>query len=129
MAGHHDQVISLDFSPDGTRLVSGSLDHTLQMWPFVSSPSPEMLCDKITHNMSDEQWDNNVSRQIDNIPVCPGQPSADDAVSLERRADRADPVAVSAAARYQPARADERPNRSATHMKLAARIHFPPEFP
>ena len=75
-------MISLDFSPDGTKLLSGSLDHTLRMWPVVSSPSPEMLCDKITHNMSDEQWNNNVSRQIDNIPVCPGLQKADDSGSL-----------------------------------------------
>ncbi len=78
LSGHHEQVISLDFSPDGTKLVSGSLDHTLRMWPVVSSPSPEMLCDKITHNMSDEQWNNHVSRQIDNIPVCPRLPKAND---------------------------------------------------
>jgi hypothetical protein len=43
------------------------------------SPSPEALCAKITHNMSDEQWDRVVSPVIDYIEVCPNLPEADDA--------------------------------------------------
>jgi len=45
----------------------------------VPSPSPEALCDKLTHNMSREQWNAWVSRDIDYIEVCPGLPDAEHA--------------------------------------------------
>ncbi|CAE7208581.1 unnamed protein product [Rhizoctonia solani] len=32
LEGHTDRVICLDFSPDGTRIVSGSIDKTLRIW-------------------------------------------------------------------------------------------------
>jgi WD40 repeat protein len=51
LTGHTQGVFSLDFSPDGTKLLSGSEDHTLRVWP-VPAASPEVLCDKLTHNMS-----------------------------------------------------------------------------
>ena len=35
LTGHEDYVHALDFSPDGTRLVSASGDHTLRIWDSV----------------------------------------------------------------------------------------------
>ena len=32
MQGHHDWVCSVQFSPDGGFLVSGSLDRTVRVW-------------------------------------------------------------------------------------------------
>ncbi|CUA75672.1 putative WD repeat-containing protein all2124 [Nostoc sp, PCC 7120] [Rhizoctonia solani] len=32
LKGHTDAVLSVNFSPDGTRLVSGSRDHTIRIW-------------------------------------------------------------------------------------------------
>ena len=32
VAGHTDEVISVDFSPDGKRFVSGSRDKLLKIW-------------------------------------------------------------------------------------------------
>ena len=78
LTGHTEGVVSLDFSPDGTKLVSGSADHTLRMWP-VPKPSPEALCDKLTHNMSHQQWNTWVSPAIDYIKVCPNLPISDSA--------------------------------------------------
>ena len=77
LTGHAEGVWSLDFSPDGTKLLSGSNDHTLRMWP-VPKPSPEALCDKLTHNMSRQQWNDRVSPAIDYIKVCPDLPVAPD---------------------------------------------------
>ena len=71
-------VTSLDFSPDGTKLLSASADRTLRIWP-VPTASPDPLCAKLTHNMSRHQWNEWVSPTIDYITVCPGLPIADDA--------------------------------------------------
>ena len=36
--------------------------------------TPQMLCDKLTANMSHQQWKDWVSADIDYITVCPGLP-------------------------------------------------------
>ena len=52
---HHGAVMSLQFSPDGTRLLSASGDNTLRIWP-VLPPDPDLLCDKLAHVMTHDQW-------------------------------------------------------------------------
>ena len=37
LSGHTSSVSSVAFSPDGTRLASGSLDSTINIWDIVSS--------------------------------------------------------------------------------------------
>lgn len=78
LTGHTGRVTDLDFSPDGTELISTGDDHTKRRWP-ISAPSPETLCAKLTHNMSREQWKQVVAPEIDYIAPCPGLPDADDA--------------------------------------------------
>ena len=55
LTGHKSSVGSLYFSPDGTRLLSASDNDTIRIWP-VLRPSTELLCAKLPHNMSREQW-------------------------------------------------------------------------
>ena len=78
--GHTAGVTSLDFSPDGTRLLSASRDDTLRLWP-VPPLSPDAsrnrLCAILTHNMSREQWKNSLPPEIGYIKVCPDLPEAD----------------------------------------------------
>ncbi|MGV0746224.1 nSTAND1 domain-containing NTPase [Mycolicibacterium sp. XJ870] len=74
LIGHTDVVESVAFSPDGTRIVSGSTDGTLRVWPGVARASD--LCDKLTNNMSREQWSESVSPDIDYVEVCPDLPTA-----------------------------------------------------
>ncbi|HEV7854736.1 MAG TPA: TIR domain-containing protein [Mycobacterium sp.] len=72
LTGHTDDVDSVVFTPDGQRLVSGSTDGTVRVWPAVAGPKD--LCDKLTANMSYNQWKEWVSPDIDYIKVCPDLP-------------------------------------------------------
>jgi WD40 repeat protein len=73
-------ITSLEFSPDGTKLLSASDDHTLRLWPVAAHSADaarDTLCTKLTHNMTREQWKNLISPQIDYIKVCPDLPEAE----------------------------------------------------
>ncbi len=93
LLGHKGAVSSVAFSPDGTRIVSGSDDHTLRLWPAVASPTD--LCNKLTANMSHQQWRDWVSPHIHYIQVCPNLPGARRqsqlSTSQARRLRRCDP--------------------------------------
>jgi WD40 repeat protein len=67
-----NSVSSIASSPDGRQLVSGSLAHTLRLWP--GSPVPAELCAKLTTSPSDKQWKRWVAPDIPSVPVCPGLP-------------------------------------------------------
>ncbi len=58
LTGHKSSVGSLYFSPDGTRLLSASDNDTIRIWPRSAALHETLLCAKLTHNMSREQWQN-----------------------------------------------------------------------
>ena len=73
LKGHTEGVIHVVFSPDGHRLATGSYDTTVRLWPAVASP--DMLCAKLTANMSHQQWREWVSPDIEYQQVCPNLPT------------------------------------------------------
>lgn len=73
--GHEGQVVSVAVSPDFTRIVSGSFDGTVRIWPNPSpKPPADALCAKLVTTMSRDHWTQWVSPQIPYQDPCPGLP-------------------------------------------------------
>lgn len=73
LGGHERSVRYVKVSLDGRRIVSSANDDTIRIWPGPAA-WPELLCDKLTANMSRPQWKEWVSPDIDYMPQCPGLP-------------------------------------------------------
>ncbi len=65
---------SVAYSPDGGRIVSGSSDMTLRLWPAAPKVWADELCAKLTRNMRCKEWREWVSADIDYVEQCPGLP-------------------------------------------------------
>ena len=65
-------IFNVGFTSDGKRLVATGGHQELFHWPVAVTA--EMLCDKLTANMSHEQWREWVSPDIGYITLCPGLP-------------------------------------------------------
>ncbi len=73
MRGHEARINSAIFSPDGTKIVSGSDDMTLRIWPASNNWAAE-LCNKLTRNMTHQEWRTWVSTDIKYAIQCPSLP-------------------------------------------------------
>jgi len=72
-SGPNGTILGIAFSADGQRLASASYDN-VRIWPLIATP--QMLCDKLTANMSHKQWREWISadQDIGYRELCPGVP-------------------------------------------------------
>lgn len=79
LPGHLAQVVSVAISGDGSRIVSGSVDGTVRIWPNPPGISlTQALCGKLTTTISRRNWDEWISKEIPYQDVCPGLPPTPD---------------------------------------------------
>jgi WD40 repeat protein len=79
IVGQLDDIVGLAFSPDGNLLLVGDRSGTMRMRP--GRPDEAALCDRLTTNMSHQQWRDWVSPDFEYVETCPGLPIAADVAS------------------------------------------------
>jgi hypothetical protein len=73
LTGNWNRVLTVAFSADGKRIISGGGDGTLRLWPAFPD-AVSALCAKLSTNLGRKQWRDWVSPDIDYIKACNGLP-------------------------------------------------------
>jgi WD40 repeat protein len=69
--GHESQVVSVAVSRDGRRIVSGSADGSVRVWPNLPVGSAsDAMCKKLTTPITDAEWQLWVSPNLPFQPTC-----------------------------------------------------------
>jgi WD40 repeat protein len=74
LEGHQDWVHGVAFSPDDKWIVSAGADDSLRLWPAPTDDLTGLVCNKLTTNMSHQQWRQWVSWMIWYQKLCPTLP-------------------------------------------------------
>jgi len=61
---HTSWVQTIAFSPDGQKLIAGCRDNLIRVWPTNTKKMAEQICPKISRNMSSEEWNRFVAKDI-----------------------------------------------------------------
>lgn len=69
-------VLGLAMSPDGKLIASSDADGSVRLWPGRAAWA-DLLCAKLTRNMSRQAWRDNVSARIDYVRQCEKLPVPD----------------------------------------------------
>ena len=63
-------VWDVDFSPDDKYLVVGTRGGVLKKWAVSNADLSEQICQHLTRNMTEEEWDRYVSDEVDYRTTC-----------------------------------------------------------
>lgn len=68
---HESWVKSLAFSPDGKKLISSSqLNNAIFQWPATTEIMAEQMCNYITKNMTQQEWNSYVASDVPYEKTC-----------------------------------------------------------
>ena len=71
----HDQsVSSVAFTPDRKYLASGSFDNTVRLWIARTEDLADMVCQKVLHNLTMQEWQQFMGDDIPYEQTCPNLP-------------------------------------------------------
>ena len=72
---HNQSVTSVAFTPDGKYLASGSYDNTVRLWIASTDMLAEMVCQKVSRNLTMQEWQQFMGDDIPYEQTCPNLPS------------------------------------------------------
>jgi hypothetical protein len=79
MNAHYAYTLGVEFSADGQQLLSTGADPNRRLFPPPALTAwSNLLCAKLTQNMSQQQWREWVAKDIGYTELCPGLPIAPD---------------------------------------------------
>ena len=67
---HEGWVLSIEFSPDDKEIITGTSLDQLRIWKTDPSQLAANFCEKLTRNMTDNEWKQYVAKDIDYIATC-----------------------------------------------------------
>ncbi len=71
---HDDWVWSIEFSPDGNKLLAGCKDNKIKVWPTKIELMKDIVCDKVSRNMNNKEWEQFVGDDINYEKTCLDKP-------------------------------------------------------
>jgi WD40 repeat protein len=75
--GSPNWIHSVVFSPNNQKVLSASDDGTMHFWP-VPRDMKDVVCSMISRNMTQDEWNQWVSKDIDYVKLCPDLPDTDE---------------------------------------------------
>jgi WD40 repeat protein/energy-coupling factor transporter ATP-binding protein EcfA2 len=67
---HPDWVFTVAFSPDNSQVLAGTKEKIVRAWPTAIEEMADKICNKIDANMSQDEWDTYVAKNIDYEKTC-----------------------------------------------------------
>ncbi|XOV95027.1 MAG: WD40 repeat domain-containing protein [Bacteroidota bacterium] len=67
---HFSWVLTASFDPSGNEVISGSADNYIRVWPIEPSVLADRICELITRNLTQEEWNEYVGASIPYRKTC-----------------------------------------------------------
>lgn len=67
---HEGWVMTASFDRTGSKILTGSMDNNIRIWPLDSKVLEERICSKISRNLSPEEWNDYIGSDINYLETC-----------------------------------------------------------